>query len=113
MDIKKVKCDNVDSCDNKLTIKKIYTVEGENTDCYIITDDKGVTDLWSKGRFVEVRKSPKPCPFCASNNIKLENADAMRVQVFCYGCGGRGASYSITTPTHKISAINAWNKRTP
>ena len=80
MDIKKVKCDNVDSCDNKLTIKKIYT---------------------------------KPCPFCASNNIKLENADAMRVQVFCYGCGGRGASYSITTPTHKISAINAWNKRTP
>lgn len=45
----------------------------------------------------------KPCPFCASNRVKLhQNFD----YVYCENCGARGSYFD----GHPDDAISAWNR---
>lgn len=49
----------------------------------------------------------KPCPFCGSNEIFIDQPDANCFYVGCANCGVNG-----TTANTKERAVEAWNRRT-
>ena len=48
----------------------------------------------------------KPCPFCGSKDVFIDNPDSHCFYVACANCGVNG-----TTTNTKARAIEAWNRR--
>ena len=49
----------------------------------------------------------KPCPFCGSDDVQIEeDCRTGLTEIYCADCG-----VSITR-MHEAEAINAWNRRT-
>lgn len=49
----------------------------------------------------------KPCPFCGSNKVEIENITTDRVAAFCGYCGVVGPHTSLGS----AEAIKRWNMR--
>ena len=49
----------------------------------------------------------KPCPFCGSSKVAIEEADDFLFYVECAKCGSKGAD-----STDADRAVENWNKRT-
>ncbi|MDE9484013.1 Lar family restriction alleviation protein [Xenorhabdus bovienii] len=60
----------------------------------------------------------KPCPFCGSNNIKVDFRAMMHIEeygvgVTCYNCYTRGPGTDCFHTDEKVkrNAVKAWNRR--
>lgn len=58
----------------------------------------------------DMSKELKPCPFCGSKNVVLENKNG-GYQVRCRFCGARGKYTVVGLHGSRMEAINAWNRR--
>ncbi|WP_422234167.1 Lar family restriction alleviation protein [Methylorubrum rhodinum] len=59
----------------------------------------------------------KPCPFCRSNDVFVENMDGVEYRVWCNSCAAMGppvehGDYGDGRELETRDAIRAWNKRT-